>query len=76
MRLIRLRKTIIELLNEEGEMTTSEIYFILNTIHHHGTSKNQLGNILARSPFIEKVGFNDVSSISHRRREAVWRLRD
>jgi hypothetical protein len=68
-------------LNEEGEMTTSEIYFILNTIHHHGTSKNQtsknqLGNILARSPFIEKVGFNDVSSISHRRREAVWRLRD
>ena len=76
MRLIRLRKSIIELLNEEGEMTTSELYFMLNDIHFHGCSKNQLGNILSRSPHIEKVGFDDVSSLEHRRREAIWRLKN
>ncbi len=75
MRRRRLEIMIIDLLKEEGSMTTNEIYETIADISFHGATKNQLSNILGRSPDIEKKGF--VNSRSKGRcRNAIWGLKN
>lgn len=65
---------IINLLQEEGSMTTNEIYEIVCDISFHGVTKNQLSNILTRSRSIKKVGFVNSRS-DGRSRNAIWSLK-
>lgn len=73
MRKRRAEQMIINLLTEEGEMTTNEIYTFVCEISFHGVTKNQLSNILTRSTRIRKVGF--VNSRSEgKMRNTVWAI--
>ena len=75
MRRRRAETMIINLLREEGSMTTNEIHQIVCEISFHGVTKNQLSNILTRSPSIKKVGF--VNSRSEgRSRNIIWSLKE
>lgn len=76
MRQRRVKNRIIELMKEEGQMSTREIYLILNIITHHGISMNQLGNVLSKGKEFEKVGFINESNHGDRNRSIVWRLKD
>ena len=72
----KTKEVILEILKEEGEMGTSEIYQMTCTILYHGDTRNQLSNILSRSPKIESIGFTNLSINGIRIRERVWRLKD
>ena len=52
----RTRIKILKYLSEKGRASTTEIASYLNNTTKHGVSSNQLANVLAKSPFIEKVG--------------------
>lgn len=65
-----------EILQEEGEMGTSEIYDMLSLILYHGVTTNQLTNLLSRSPRIESIGFRDHTKNGFRIRERIWRLKE
>ena len=64
-----------EILQEEGEMGTSEIYEMLSLILYHGVTTNQLTNLLSRSPKIESIGFRDQTRNGFRIRKRIWRLK-
>lgn len=72
----RVKEWIIQILGEEGDMTTDEIYCIINKISCYGVTKNQLGNVLARSPEIEKKGFVNESMNGFRHRVKIWGLKN
>lgn len=75
---IPVKKTKVvlhEILEEEGEMGTSEIYEMLSLILYHGVTTNQLTNLLSRSPKIESIGFRDQTRNGFRIRERIWRLK-
>ena len=74
MRVRRVKNRIIDLMREEGEMTTKEIYFVMNLVTHHGITMNQLGNVLAKGREFEKVGFVNNTQSGERHRCIVWRL--
>jgi aspartate/glutamate racemase len=76
MRTRRMRGWIIELLKEEGELSTVEIYEIINQITKHGITKNQLGNVLAKTPSIEKKGRINSSRNGERNRSIIWGLKN
>ena len=76
MRIRRVRKLIIELLEHEGEMSTTEIYDFVNRVNCHGVTMNQLGNVLSRAPEIEKVGMVNHSVNNDRRRAIIWGLKN
>lgn len=76
MRRRRVKGWIIQILEEEGEMTTAEIYDVINKICFHGVTKNQLGNVLSRSPEIENKGFVDESMNGFRHRVKIWGLKN
>ena len=65
-----------EILAEEGEMGTGEIYEMLSLILYHGVTTNQLTNLLSRSPRIESIGFRNKTVNGFRIRERVWRLKE
>lgn len=71
----RLNNWIVELLKDEGEMTSSEIYEFVNRMYYHGATRNQLSNVLAKSKEIEKEGFIEHTMNGFRHREVVWRLK-
>ena len=72
----KTKEVIVDLLKEEGEMGTTEIYEMVCTILYHGVTMNQLGNLLSRSPQIEKAGFVSFTRNGLRFRERVWRLKN
>jgi hypothetical protein len=72
----RLNKWIVELLEDEGEMTSSEIYEFVNRMYYHGATRNQLSNVLAKSKDIERHGFIEHHLNGFRHREVIWKLRD
>lgn len=76
MRTRRMRGWIIEILNEEGDLSTSEIYEIINRITKHGITKNQLGNVLAKTPSIEKKGRINSQKNGFRDRSIIWGLKN
>lgn len=72
----RLNNWIVELLKDEGEMTSSEIYEFVNRMYYHGATRNQLSNVLAKSKEIEKEGFVEHTMNGFRHREVIWRLKE
>lgn len=72
----RLNNWIVELLEEEETMTTSEIFEFVNKIYFHGATRNQLSNVLAKSKQIEKYGFVEHTIHGFRHREVIWKLKD
>jgi hypothetical protein len=55
-RTTRLRQTIIAILDESGPLATNQIQEIVNERLRHGTTSQQLGNVLAKDPRFVKVG--------------------
>ena len=72
----KTKQVILEVLEEEGEMGTSEIYQIVCTILYHGVTMNQLTNMLSRNKMIESIGFTNQTVNGFRIRERVWRLKE
>jgi hypothetical protein len=52
----RIRKKIKEYLNGNPR-STSEIMEYINNVSRHGTTSQQLGNVLSKDPEIVKVGY-------------------
>jgi len=73
----RLKEKILEYLEANGSGTTTAIYEHCNRTLRHGTTKNQLGNVLSKSLHnqVVKVDFVDDFDLEERRRECVWALR-
>jgi len=57
MKTIRLRNKIKDYLYEEGPRSTTEILEYCNTTSRHGTTTQQLGNVLSKDGDIYKVGY-------------------
>ncbi len=76
MKVKKINQQIINILNEEGEMTTDEIYNFVNRLYHHGCTMNQLSNVLAKAKEIQKVGWVDYTLHGFRRRSIVWSLKE
>lgn len=76
MRVRRIKQVIIDLLKDEGEMSTNEIHYLVCKINHHGVTMNQLTNVLSRSPEIEKVGRVNHQKNNDRRRAIIWGLKN
>lgn len=72
----RIREKIVSYMAEEGEVTTADILEYVNKNSRHGTTMNQLGNILAKSKMFVKVDFIDETVFNHRNRVCTWKLRD
>ena len=67
-----LRKGIID--REAGPASTQEILNVYNTATRHGTTPQQLGNVLSKDEHIIKVGSTTVlgSGLSGRYSICVW----
>ena len=77
MRTTRLRERIKRFLAEKGEANTTEILEHVNTTTRHGTTPQQLGNVLSKDKDIEKVSTTKRGgALSGRYDICVWRLRD
>jgi hypothetical protein len=76
MKVRRIKFKIIEILNQEGDLCTDEIYSFVQRISYHGCTMNQLSNVLAKAKEIDKKGFVDFYQNGFRRRSAVWGLKE
>ncbi len=76
MRVRRIKQLILDLLKDEGELTTNEIHYMVCKINHHGVTMNQLTNVLSRSPEIIKVGKVNLQRNNDRRRAIIWGLKN
>ena len=72
----RIREKIVSYMREKGEVTTTDILEHVNNTLRHGTTMNQLGNILGKSSLFVKTGYIDESLSNNRNRICSWRLRD
>ena len=83
MRTTRLRQKIKKFLYERGEANTTEILEHVNSTMRHGTTPQQLGNVLSKDKDILKwlrpkeVGhfLAGTESASGRFAQALWRIR-
>jgi len=72
MKQMRLKKFIIELIEQKGPMTTGEILDAFNRHSRNGTQMQSLGNLLGKDPIFVQVDY-----IGHSRiRNAVWNLEE
>jgi len=76
MRVRRIKQVILDLLQDEGELSTNEIHYMVCKINHHGVTMNQLTNVLSRSPEIVKVGKVNLQRNNERRRAIIWGLKN
>lgn len=76
MRVRRIKQVILDLLEDEGELTTNEIHYMVCKINHHGVTMNQLTNVLSRAPEIVKVGKVNLQRNNDRRRAIIWGLKN
>jgi hypothetical protein len=67
---------ILEILEDEGPMSTCEIYDFVCKVNYHGCTMNQLGNVLSRAKEIERVGRVNKSILGDRRRAIIWGLKN
>jgi hypothetical protein len=76
MRTTRLRQKIKKFLNERGEANTTEILEHVNRTMRHGTTPQQLGNVLSKDKDILKVATTKRGgALSGRYEICVWTLR-
>lgn len=71
----KTKEVILDILREEGEMGTSEIYDMTCRILYHGVTMNQLTNLLTKNKEIENVSFQSYYINGYRIREKTWRLK-
>lgn len=76
MRVRRIKQLILDLLQDEGQLSTNEIHYMVCKINHHGVTMNQLTNVLSRSPEIVKVGKVNLQRNNERRRAIIWGLKN
>ena len=76
MRTTRLRQKIKKFLNVRGEANTTEILEHVNSTMRHGTTPQQLGNVLSKDKDILKVSTTKRGgALSGRYEICVWTLR-
>ncbi len=74
---MRAKELICEYLQKQTTASTSQIITYLNDKLRYGVTTNQVGNLLARHPRIEKAYFLDeIKPNGRRNRECVWKLKD
>jgi len=76
MKVRRIKMKILEILDQEGDLCTDEIYSFVQTVSYHGCTMNQLSNVLAKAKEIHKKGFVDYYQNGFRRRSIVWGLEE
>jgi len=76
MRTTRLRQKIKKFLDEKGEANTTQILEHVNSTMRHGTTPQQLGNVLSKDKDILKVATTKRGgALSGRYEICVWTLR-
>ena len=76
MRTTRLRQKINKFLDEKGEANTTHILEYVNETMRHGTTPQQLGNVLSKDKAIMKVATTKRGgALSGRYEICVWQLR-
>ncbi len=73
---MRTKELIVEFLESRKTATTDEIKTFLNKRTRHGVTMQQLGNLVAKHPLIEKIDYVDISSHTGRYKQCVWKLKD
>ena len=77
MRTTRLREKIKKFLNERGQANTTEILEHVNSTMRHGTTSQQLGNVLSKDKDIRKIATTKRGgALSGRYEICVWTLRE
>jgi len=77
MRTTRLREKIKKFLDERGQANTTEILEHVNSTMRHGTTPQQLGNVLSKDKDIRKIATTKRGgALSGRYEICVWTLRD
>lgn len=77
MKTRRLRANIVDYLRENGPMSTTAIKDHLNQRMRHGTTMQQLGNVLAKYKDFKQCGMERVSGIlSGGYMVCVWELNE
>lgn len=69
------KEKIYNFLKDNIQLSTREIQDLMNNNTKWGITMTELGNILARTPEFEKIGFTDVHNINNRMRVCVWGLK-
>lgn len=73
----RAKDLICRYLKNKKTASTNQIITYLNRKMKYGVTTNQVGNLLARHPRIEKAYFLDETKPNgHRNRQCVWKLKD
>jgi hypothetical protein len=76
MRTTRLRQKIKKFLDTKGEANTTEILEHVNSTMRHGTTPQQLGNVLSKDKDIMKIATTKRGgALSGRYEICVWQLR-
>tara|TARA_B100001287_G_C22251785_1_gene330810 strand:+ start:133 stop:366 length:234 start_codon:yes stop_codon:yes gene_type:complete len=76
MKYKRIKKKIVKFLEENGEKSTMEIYAHINRIDKNGITTSALCNVLAKTPYFEKVETRKVSSITLSTYDTkIWRMK-
>jgi hypothetical protein len=76
VRTTRLRQKIKKFLDVRGEANTTEILEHVNSTMRHGTTPQQLGNVLSKDKDIMKIGNTKRGgALSGRYEICVWQLR-
>ena len=76
MRTTRLRQKIKKFLDLKGEANTTEILEHVNSTMRHGTTPQQLGNVLSKDKDILKISTTKRGgALSGRYEICVWQLR-
>ena len=76
MRTTRLLQKINKFLDEKGEANTTQILEYVNETMRHGTTPQQLGNVLSKDKDIMKVATTKRGgALSGRYEICVWQLR-
>ena len=77
MRTTILREKIKKFLNERGQANTTEILEHVNSTMRHGTTPQQLGNVLSKDKDIRKIATTKRGgALSGRYEICVWTLRE
>tara|TARA_B100001287_G_C22685292_1_gene533012 strand:- start:2681 stop:2926 length:246 start_codon:yes stop_codon:yes gene_type:complete len=75
----RMRKKLLELLSD-GPKDTEYLFAWFNNNTSHGTTMQELGNVLAKNSQIEQSGYRDFrwagGDVRGGDRVAVWKLKD
>lgn len=70
---VKLLSLILKTLKENGPMSTPSLLEVVNSTTRHGTTMNELGNVLAKNPEVEHYGMTWTRSILGDRYEVrVW----